>query len=187
MDASHTGRAVIKQEIKGLQALAQRIDVRFEAAVELLDVPGKVIVTGVGKSGHVARKLAATMTSLGSPAIFVHPTEAAHGDLGLLGTGDAVLALSRSGKAVELGDLLMAAVEFPVPVVLITELSVSMGLTTYADVILKLPKVKEAWGDAPTTSTTMQMALGDALAVALAERRGFMTSDFRRTHPGGHV
>lgn len=182
----HIGARVIKQEIKGLQALSTRLDAKFDAAVEALRVSGKIILTGVGKSGHVARKLAATMTSLGSPAVYMHPTEAAHGDMGFLGNNDAVIALSRSGKASELEPLLAYAATLNAPTVLISE-NADSGLALLVDVVLKLPRVDEAWGHAPTTSTVMQMGIGDALAISLAEERGFTVEDFKRTHPGGDL
>jgi len=183
--ARQVGADVIKQEIKGLQALSQRIDAKFETAVEWLDVEGKIIVTGVGKSGHVARKLSSTMTSLGTPAIFVHPTEAAHGDLGILDTDqDAMLMLSRSGSAIELLPIAGFAVDNQIPFILISE-NADNGLCLMANITLKLPRVAEAWGHAPTTSTVMQMAIGDALSIALAEKRSFTKERFNQTHPGG--
>lgn len=180
------GRDVIKQEIKGLQALSQRIDKKFGEAVDLLNlVPtGKIIVTGVGKSGHIGRKLGSTLTSLGSPAIFLGPVGAAHGDLGIITEFDAILMLSRSGSAIELHPIGKFAIENDLPFILISE-NVDTSLAMMADITLKLPKVDEAWGHAPTTSTIMQLALGDALAVALAQKRCFTMDNFRVTHPGG--
>jgi len=179
------GADVLKQEIKGLQALSQRIDKNFDAATEWLDIDGKVIISGVGKSGHIGRKIASTMVSLGTPAVFVHPTEAAHGDLGLFDTNqDALLMLSRSGSAVELLPVAGFAKEHNIPSVLISE-NVESGLCLMANITLKLPRVDEAWGHAPTTSTIMQLAVGDALSIALANKRRFSESDFRKTHPGG--
>ncbi len=184
MDLQSIGRRVVKQEIKGLQALEHQIDRRFARAVELLDVSGKIICTGVGKSGHIARKLAATMTSLGSPAIFIHPTEASHGDLGLIQKNDAIFCLSRSGSAIECMPLLTYACKQDIDSVLLSEQDKS-SLGHLATVTIKLPIIDEAWGHAPTTSTVMQLALGDSLAIALAERRGFKWSDFQLVHPGG--
>lgn len=178
------GSEVLRQEAKALQALAAKLDARaFNDAVRYLTVAGLVFVTGVGKSGHIARKIAATMTSLGTRALFLHPTEAAHGDLGMLTTGDALLMLTRSARAMELLPLIQHANLLGIKRVTISENDdgVSMGTNAF----LKLPKVAEAWGHAPTSSTIMQMALGDALAVALAEERGFTEQDFRATHPGG--
>ena len=178
------GSTVIKQEAKGLQALAAKLDTSFEKACELLDVEGQIVLTGVGKSGHICRKLAATLTSLGRVSIFIHPTEAAHGDMARLGIRDAVLALSRSGKAVELNPLLTFAAERDIPSVLISE-NTKTGLAQMVDAVIKLPRIEEAWGHAPTTSTSMQMALGDAIAVVLAERHGWTEADFKAHHPGG--
>ena len=178
------GAKVIRQEAKGLQCLAAKLDKRFVDAVNLLDCEGKIILTGVGKSGHVCRKLAATMTSLGRPAIFIHPTEAAHGDMALLDGDDALLVLSQSGMAEEIRPLLKFALENGILSVLISENRKS-GLAVCVDVVVKLPKIDEAWGHAPTTSTTMQMAIGDAIAVSLASRHGWTAEDFARHHPGG--
>lgn len=182
-------RACIKQEIKGLSALASSLNGRDEgaaldAAIVALYDAKLVITTGVGKSGHVAKKLASTLTSLGTPAVFCHPTEASHGDLGLFVHGNVLLALSRSGSARELLPVFRHCMETQIPIILITERT-EHGLAALADVVLRLPRVAEAWGHAPTTSTIMQMALGDALAVCLAHQRGFTAEDFRRTHPGG--
>jgi arabinose-5-phosphate isomerase len=142
----------------------------------------------MGKSGHVARKIAATLASTGTPALFVHPAEASHGDLGMIVAGDAVLALSNSGETAELADLVAHTRRFALPLVAITARSAS-SLATASDVALLLPQAAEAcpMGLAPTTSTTMQMALGDALAVALLTRRGFTAADFRQFHPGGRL
>jgi len=142
----------------------------------------------MGKSGHVARKIAATLASTGTPAQFVHPAEASHGDLGMLVPGDAVLALSNSGETAELADLIEHASRFGLPLVAITGRAAS-ALAAAADVVLLLPAAPEACphGLAPTTSTTMQLALGDALAVALLRRRGFGPADFHRIHPGGRL
>ncbi len=182
-------RAVLLTEATGLQALAAALDESFDQAVELLaGVTGRVAVSGMGKSGHVARKLAATLASTGTPALFVHPAEASHGDLGMIVPGDAVLALSNSGETAELADLVDHSRRFGLPLVAITARSAS-ALASAADVALLLPPAAEAcpMGLAPTTSTTMQMALGDALAVALLTRRGFTEADFRQFHPGGRL
>ncbi|HEY6431070.1 MAG TPA: KpsF/GutQ family sugar-phosphate isomerase, partial [Acetobacteraceae bacterium] len=176
-------------EARALRALAAGLDDRFGQAVDLLaGASGRVVVSGMGKSGHVARKIAATLASTGTPALFVHPAEASHGDLGMLVTGDAVLALSNSGETPELADLVRHSRRFALPLVAVTAHAHS-ALAHAADVILLLPTVPEAcpMGLAPTTSTAMQMALGDALAVALLTRRGFTAADFRRFHPGGRL
>jgi arabinose-5-phosphate isomerase len=188
-DAIAVGRRVLGVEAEALAALAQALDNRFAEAVEVLfKAKGKVVCTGMGKSGHVARKIAATLASTGSPAAFVHPAEASHGDLGMIGPGDVVLALSKSGEARELADILEYAKRFAIPLLAITEQPGS-ALGRSADLVLQLPAAPEATAEvnAPTTSTTLQMALGDALAVALLERRGFTAGDFRVFHPGGKL
>ncbi|HTC18055.1 MAG TPA: KpsF/GutQ family sugar-phosphate isomerase, partial [Stellaceae bacterium] len=182
-------RRVLKTEIAGLEALAAGLDAAFAAAVEkLASIKGRVTVTGIGKSGHVARKIAATLASTGTSAQFVHPAEASHGDLGMIVEGDAMLALSNSGDTAELADMLAHARRFRMPVVAITAHEKS-ALADSSDVTLLLPPASEAcsMGLAPTTSTTMMMALGDALALALLERRGFSETDFQRLHPGGQL
>ena len=182
-------RAVLGTEAAGLRALAGALDDRFTRAVELLDAAsGRVVVSGMGKSGHVARKIAATLASTGTPALFVHPAEASHGDLGMIVAGDVVLALSNSGETAELADLVAHTRRFGLTLIGITARDGS-ALATASDVALILPSAAEAcpMGLAPTTSTTMQMALGDALAVALLTRRGFTSADFREFHPGGKL
>jgi len=148
----------------------------------------RIAITGIGKSGLIARKIAATMNSTGTSACFLHPVEALHGDLGMLAAGDAVLALSNSGETNELADILAHARRFSLPLIAITARENS-ALAEAADVTLRLPAAAEAcsMGLAPTTSTTMMMALGDALAVALLERKGFSVDDFQQLHPGGRL
>jgi len=182
------GQAVLAQEIKGLQALSDALGEAFALAVSTLaEIKGRVIVTGMGKSGHVARKIAATMASTGTPAYFVHPGEASHGDLGMITKDDAVLALSNSGETAELSDIIGYCKRFSIPLVGVARRSGSM-LVEAADVALVLPEVPEACATgAPTTSTTMMMALGDAMSVALVERRGFSKQDFSVFHPGGKL
>jgi arabinose-5-phosphate isomerase len=182
-------RSVLATEAAALRALSAFLDGTFERAVDLLAaVAGRVVVSGMGKSGHVARKIAATLSSTGTPALFVHPAEASHGDLGMIVAGDAVLALSNSGETPELADMVAHARRFALPLVAITARANS-ALAKEADVALLLPGAPEAcpMGLAPTTSTTMQIALGDALAVALLTRRGFTATDFRQIHPGGRL
>jgi arabinose-5-phosphate isomerase len=182
-------RLVLRTEAAGLQALAAVLDGSFDLAVGLLAAAtGRVVVSGMGKSGHVGRKIAATLASTGTPALFVHPAEASHGDLGMIVPGDAVLALSNSGETAELADLVAHSRRFALPLVAITAQPGS-ALATAADIALALPPAVEAcpMGLAPTTSTTMQMALGDALAVALLTRRGFTEADFHQFHPGGRL
>ena len=182
-------RRVLRTEIAGLEALVAGLDGAFTAAVELLaKVKGRVTVSGMGKSGHVARKIAATFSSTGTPAQFVHPGEASHGDLGMIAENDAVLALSNSGDTAELDAIVAYTKRFRIPLLAMTRRHGS-ALAEAADVPLLLPASAEAcpMGLAPTTSTTMMLALGDALAVALLERKGFSTSDFQRLHPGGQL
>lgn len=183
-------RRVLGVEADALAALAASLnEAGFARAVAILaGIAGRVVVTGMGKSGHVARKVASTLASTGTPALFVHPAEASHGDLGMIVAGDAVLALSNSGETPELADLVAHARRFGLPLVAITGRAES-ALARAADVALVLPPAPEAcpMGLAPTTSTTMQLALGDALAVALLTRRGFTAADFREFHPGGRL
>ncbi len=188
-DAIALGRRVLAVEAEALGALADSLGAPFAEAVEILfRAPGRIICTGMGKSGHVARKIAATLASTGSPAAFVHPAEASHGDLGMIGPGDVVLALSKSGEARELADVLAYAKRFDIPLLAMTARPES-ALGRAADLILLLPEAPEATAEvsAPTTSTTQQIALGDALAVALLERRGFTAAHFRVFHPGGKL
>lgn len=186
-DPAASARHVIATERDGLDVLHRSIGPAFTATVEhLAAIGGRVICAGVGKSGHVARKIAATLASTGTPAYYVHPTEASHGDLGMIGASDAVLALSKSGETRELGDLIAYCRRFGVPLVAMT-VQADSTLARAADHLLAVPDAPEACGEtrAPTTSTTLMMALGDALAVALLEARGFTASDFRTFHPGG--
>lgn len=190
-DASAVGvaRRVLAAEAAGLRALSASLDDAFARAVDVLaGCTGRVAVSGMGKSGHVGRKIAATFASTGTPALFVHPAEASHGDLGMIVPGDAVLALSNSGETAELADLVAHCRRFGVPLVAVTGRAASV-LARAADVVLLLPPAPEAcpMGLAPTTSTTMQLALGDALAVALLTRRGFTASDFGAYHPAGKL
>jgi arabinose-5-phosphate isomerase len=182
-------RQVLAQESAALTELGRLLDERFTDAVEVFaKVDGRVIVGGIGKSGQIARKVAATLASTGTPAQFVHPSEASHGDLGMVTGQDAVLLFSKSGENGELTDILSYAKRYSIPLIAITGNPTStLGLA--ADVILTLPDVAEAcpMGLAPTTSTTMMMALGDALAVALLKRNGFSADRFRVLHPGGRL
>jgi arabinose-5-phosphate isomerase len=192
-DAIASALRTFGAEREGLEALsaalAGELGEAFERAVELIAaVKGRVIVTGMGKSGHVGRKIAATLASTGTPAYFVHPAEASHGDLGMIQTDDAVLALSWSGETAELADLVSYSRRFRIALVAVTA-EVSSTLAREADVTLVLPKAREACPNrlAPTTSTTLQIVLGDALAIALLEARGFSATDFRVFHPGGRL
>lgn len=186
--ALESARRVLAREVEGLQALSAALDARFAAAVACMaGIKGRVIVSGMGKSGHVARKIAATLASTGTPAHFVHPGEASHGDLGMIAADDAVLALSNSGETAELADLVAYTRRFSIPLVAMVRRHGSM-LVEAADIALVLPEIPEASPTgAPTTSTTMMLALGDALAMALLERKGFTAEDFNVFHPGGKL
>ena len=185
-------------ERRGLDALAEAmrqpagegaLGPAFSRAVATIAAAsGRVIVTGIGKSGLIARKIASTLASTGQPASFVHPAEASHGDLGMVQNGDVVLALSWSGETVELAAIVTYAKRYAIPLIAMTA-SPESALGREADVRLALPAAEEACpnGLAPTTSTTMQLALGDALAIALLEARGFTARDFRMLHPGGKL
>ena len=180
-------RRVLAVEGDALAALARSLDGKFTKAIDLImGVEGRVIVSGMGKSGHIGNKIAATLASTGTPAQFVHPGEASHGDLGFITRKDAALLLSNSGKTQELTDIIEFTRRAGVPLIAITS-GADSALAQHADVALILPTTREAcpMGLAPTTSTTMQLALGDALAVALMERRGFKEDDYRALHPGG--
>ena len=176
-------------EAAAISGLKRRLDERFARAVELmLDVRGRVVVMGMGKSGHIGRKVAATLASTGTPAMFVHPAEASHGDLGMIKQVDLVLALSNSGESEELNAILPMLKRLGAPLVAITGGREST-LARHADVVLDSGVEKEACplNLAPTASTTAQLAMGDALAVALLELRGFRAEDFARSHPGGSL
>lgn len=180
-------RGVIRLEAAGLEQLAEVLDGSFVALAEIIrKAPGRVILTGVGKSAHIARKTAATLASTGTPAQFVHGGDASHGDLGMITTADVVIMFSKSGETRELEDLANYCVRFDIPLALVTQNATSR-LGRAANIIVTLPTVNEACAitDAPTTSTTMMAALGDALAVVLLRRRGFKASDFHVFHPGG--
>jgi len=187
--ALSSARRTLATEIDGLQALSAALGKGFEQAVNVLsEISGRVIVSGMGKSGHIGAKIVATMASTGTPAQFVHPGEASHGDLGMITISDAILALSWSGETAELTNLIDYAKRFSIPLVALTSDADSL-LGRQADICITLPKSAEACpnGLAPTTSTTMQLALGDALAVALLEKRKFTPADFRNFHPGGKL
>lgn len=183
----------IEAERTGLSALLQALgdglaDPFAEAIKTIREAKGRIAVTGIGKSGHIARKVAATLASTGTPAQFVHPAEASHGDLGMVAEDGVVVALSWSGETVELKSLIEYSRRFGIPLIAITARADST-LARQSDIVLTLPKAEEACphGLAPTTSTMMQLALGDALAIALLEDRGFTAERFRRFHPGGRL
>ncbi|MEM7777207.1 MAG: KpsF/GutQ family sugar-phosphate isomerase [Pseudomonadota bacterium] len=188
-----SAKGTLKLEAQGVtmvrQALSGPLAERFATAVEtLLNARGRIIVTGMGKSGHIGQKIAATFASTGSPAFFVHPSEASHGDLGMITKDDVVLAMSKSGETVELSNILTYTQRHDIPLISITARANS-ALGRAATIVLQLPDAEEACphGLAPTTSTTMQLALGDSLAVALLEARGFTAHDFKVFHPGGSL
>ena len=177
----------LRIEAQAVTDMAVRLDERFARAVALvLASRGRVVVMGMGKSGHVGRKIAATLASTGSPAMFVHPAEASHGDLGMITAGDVVLGISNSGESEELTTLLPLIKRMGVPLIALTGRAEST-LGRHADVVLDASVAKEACPHnlAPTASTTAQLAMGDALAVALLDARGFRADDFARSHPGG--
>lgn len=187
--ALQSARRVLETEIGGLRALSDALDARFASAIDLIAaVSGRVIVTGMGKSGHIATKIAATLASTGTPAQYVHPGEASHGDLGMITIHDAIIALSNSGETAELSDIVAYAKLQRIPLISITGRA-DTTLSNAADVALVMPDSPEACplSLAPTTSTTVMLALGDAIAVALLERRGFSPDDFRLLHPGGQL
>ncbi len=182
-------RRVITEEAAGLTALSAALGEGFSETVEIiLSAKGRVIVSGMGKSGHIARKIAATLASTGTPAQFVHPAEASHGDLGMVTTGDVVLALSNSGEAPELAHLVAYTRRFNIPLIALTSRANST-LGSQADIRINIPQLGEACGHGvvPTTSTTMTLAVGDALAIALMESRDFTPENFRDFHPGGKL
>ncbi|MBX5091267.1 KpsF/GutQ family sugar-phosphate isomerase [Rhizobium lentis] len=188
-----SAKRTIETEKRGLEALERAFDDGlagpFAGAVEVIgDISGRVIVTGVGKSGHIGAKLAATFASTGTPAFFVHAAEANHGDLGMIARDDVVLAISKGGESAELKSIISFTRRFSIPLIAIT-CSGASSLASAADIVLLVPNEQEACpnGLAPTTSTLMQLALGDALAVALLEARGFTATDFHVFHPGGKL
>ncbi|SEM23208.1 arabinose-5-phosphate isomerase [Roseovarius azorensis] len=185
--STQIAREVIRIEAEALVAMQAALPADFDAVVaRLLQVRGRVIVSGMGKSGHIAAKIAATMASTGSPAQYVHPGEASHGDLGMITDQDAVILISNSGETRELADIIAHTRRFAIPLIAITKKADST-LAQQADHLLQLPDAPEACaiGMAPTTSTTCTMALGDALAVAMMRLRGFERENFLAFHPGG--
>jgi arabinose-5-phosphate isomerase len=185
--AIRLARETLDIEAQAILGLKQHLGPLFAQAVEMmLAVTGRVVVMGMGKSGHVGRKIAATLASTGTPAMFVHPAEASHGDLGMIKVTDLVLAISNSGESAELTAILPMLKRMGAPLIAMTG-SATSGLARYADVFLDCGVEKEACplNLAPTASTTAQLAMGDALAVALLDARGFKAEDFARSHPGG--
>ena len=189
MDLIRLAQDTFRTEVDALQAMAQRLDQNFLDAIEVIfSTKGKLIVTGVGKSGLVGAKMAATFASTGTSSFFLHPTEALHGDLGMIGKDDTLLAISSSGESEELTKILPHIKRFDIPLIGLTG-NADSTLTRYADVWINISVEKEACplNVAPTTSTTLTMALGDALAIALMHKRGFKKEDFASFHPGGSL
>ncbi len=184
-----TARQVVTDEARALDVLAEGLDEHFAEAVQLiLGAPGRIIISGIGKSGHIGHKIAATLASTGTPAYFVHPAEASHGDLGMVSKGDVVLAISNSGEAPELANLLAFTRRFGIPLIGLSSKPEST-LMKQADVHLLIPSLGEAcgFGMVPSISTTLTLAMGDALAIALMKYRDFKPEDFRAFHPGGKL
>ncbi|AAC07460.1 KpsF/GutQ family sugar-phosphate isomerase [Aquifex aeolicus] len=186
-DLLEFAREVIREEIKGLERLLSSLDENFSKAVEILrNCEGKVILTGIGKSGHIARKISSTLSSTGTPSVFLHPAEALHGDMGLLDSKDALIAISNSGESTEVLYVLQYAKALNIPVIGITGNEKS-SLAKYSDVVLKIPVDREAcpFNLAPTVSSTVTLALGDAIAMTLMKLKGFSQEDFAKRHPAG--
>ena len=188
-----SAKRALATETEGMQMLVEAIDGALGTAIastveKIRNSRGRVIMSGMGKSGHVARKIAATLSSTGTPALFVHPAEASHGDLGMITPDDVIIMISNSGESPELRDILTYSRRFAVPLIAMTAQPEST-IAKEADIVLSLPRAREACpnGLAPTTSTLMQLALGDALAIALLEDKGFSARDFRTFHPGGKL
>ena len=188
-----SARRALVIETDGMQQLIAALDGPLgdglaQSVEAIRQAKGRVVLTGMGKSGHIARKIAATLASTGTPASFVHPAEASHGDLGMITPDDVIIMISNSGESPELRDILTYSRRFAVPLIAITSVPDST-LGSEADIVLPLPRAKEACpnGLAPTTSTLLQLALGDALAMALLEDKGFSAHDFRKFHPGGKL
>lgn len=189
IDLLDVGAQAIRSEAVGLEKLACYLSNSFVDAVTcILQASGRVVVAGMGKSGHVGKKIAATFASTGTPSLFVHPAEASHGDLGMIEKRDVVIAISKSGESPELSDILTYCRRFAIPVIAMTAHAES-SLGRAADHLLLLPEIEEACplGLAPTTSTTMTLALGDALAIACLRARDFQSAQFREFHPGGKL
>ncbi len=184
-----SAKKTIEAEIKALKVMEETLGEDLSKALDLMQhAKGRVIVTGMGKSGHIGKKIAATMASTGTPSFFVHPGEASHGDLGMLTESDVVLAISNGGESKELSDILVFCKRYGIPLISVTK-NPDSSLGRAGDVLLKLPNAPEACplGLAPTSSTTATLVLGDILAVALLERKGFSKTDYQARHPGGKL
>ena len=185
----HSARRTIDKEIEALRMMESNIDDNLTKALDLMQkTTGRVIITGMGKSGHVGAKIAATMASTGTPSFFVHPGEASHGDLGMVTANDIVVAISNSGETKELSDIIIYCKRYGIPLIAITK-NPNSSLGRAGDILLKVPDDGEACplGLAPTSSTTATMVLGDILAICLLERKGFSKTDFKQRHPGGKL
>ena len=188
-DDINSAKRTIEKEIIGLKVMENEFDENLSKALDVLqNTKGYVIVTGMGKSGHIAHKIAATFASTGTPSFYVHPGEASHGDLGMLTQNDSVIAISNGGESKELSDILVYCKRFGIPLIAMTK-NPESSLGKAGDILLKLPDSEEACplGLAPTTSTTATIAMGDVLAVALMERKGFSKTDYKQRHPGGKL
>lgn len=184
-----SAKNTIEKEIEALREMETSFNENLTEVLNVLEnTKGRIIVTGMGKSGHIGRKIAATFASTGSPSFFVHPAEASHGDLGMITNNDSVIAISNGGESKELSDILAYCKRYDIPLIAITKNSES-SLGKAGDYLLKLPSAQEAcpFGMAPTSSTTATLVLGDVLAVALMERRGFSKTDYKQRHPGGKL
>lgn len=184
-----SAKRTIDKEVEALRMMENSFDESLTKALDLMQsCKGRVIVTGMGKSGHIARKIAATLASTGTPSFFVHPSEASHGDLGMLTTDDVVIAISNGGESKELADILLYCKRFNIPLVAITK-NPDSTLGKNSNIILKLPNDGEACplGLAPTSSTTATLVMGDVLAIDLMERKGFSATDYKQRHPGGKL
>lgn len=184
-----SAKNTIKKEIKALEMLSDSIDENLVKALDLIEKSkGKLIITGMGKPGHISKKIAATLASTGTPSFFMHPAEASHGDLGMLTCDDIVLMISNSGETKELSDMTMYCKRYKIPLIAMTK-NKDSSLGKASDILLLLPNVEEACphGLAPTSSTTIMLAFGDVIAVALLERKGFSRTDYNQRHPGGKL
>lgn len=184
-----SAKKTINREIEALRVMENELDENLSLALDLMqNVAGRIIVTGMGKSGHIARKIAASLASTGTPAFFVHPAEASHGDLGMFTNDDVIIAISNGGESRELSDILIYCKRYGIPLIAMTK-NPESTLGKAGDILLRLPNHGEACplGLAPTSSTTATLVLGDILTVALMERKGFSKTDYKQRHPGGKL
>ena len=184
-----SAKPTIDRDVEALRMMENQFDENLTKALDMIqETKGRIIVTGMGKSGHIARKIAATLASTGTPSFFVHPAEASHGDLGMVTNDDKIIAISNGGESRELSDILLYAKRYGIPLIAITK-NPESTLGKAGDIVLKLPDDGEACplGLAPTSSTTATLVLGDVLAIALMERKGFTKTDYKQRHPGGKL